>query len=73
MRTFWSSGADAIMSFINTGKSSVTLWTPAAYVPSWAETVMGWPLALACSIHFRVTESRTYRTPSLWVEGAFFR
>jgi hypothetical protein len=37
MRTFCSSGAVWRMSFINTGISSVTRCTPAAYVPSGAE------------------------------------
>ena len=61
------------MSFINTGISSVTLFTPAAYVPSAAEPFMVCPWALARSVHFRVTESTMYSTPSLWVAGAFLK
>jgi hypothetical protein len=61
------------MSFIRTGRSSFTLCTPAAKVPSWAELFMGCPALLACSVHFRVTESTTYSTPSLWVPGAFLK
>jgi hypothetical protein len=61
------------MSFIRTGRSSFTLCTPAAKVPSWAALFMGCPALLACSVHFRVTESTTYSTPSLWVPGAFLK
>jgi hypothetical protein len=61
------------MSFIKTGSSSFTLWTPAAKVPSCAELFIGCPKDLACSVHFRVTESTTYNTPSLCVPGAFLK
>ena len=72
-RTFWSAGADWIISVIKTGSSSCTLWTPAANVPSWAALFIGCPASFALSAHFRVTESTTYRTPSLWVGGAFLK
>ena len=71
--TLWSAGAVDRMSFINTGIRSVTLFTPAAYVPSGAELLMAWPCCLAWSSHLRVTESTTYSTPSLCVPGVFLK
>lgn len=62
-----------MMSSIKMGMSSVTLLTPAAAVPSGAALLTDWPCCLACSSHFRVTLSTTYKTPSLWVAGAFLK
>lgn len=39
-RTFWSSGAEEVMSSIRMGISSLTLTTPAAKVPSGATVLM---------------------------------
>lgn len=71
--TFCVEGAECAMSFIRTGMSSVTRWTPAAKVPSLAEPSTGWPWALACSSHLRVTESTTYSTPNLWSPSVFLK
>lgn len=47
LRTFWSPGAVAMMSFIKIGISSVTLCTPAPNVPSGADRLGVCPWALA--------------------------
>ena len=47
LRTFWSSGADEMMSFIIMGISTVTLCTPAAKVPSGADALGACPWAFA--------------------------
>lgn len=48
-----------MISFIKMGMSSVTLFTPAAKVPSGAALLTAWPCCFACSSHLRVTESTT--------------
>lgn len=48
-----------MISVIKTGRSSVTLLTPAAKVPSGAAEPAGWPALRAASTHCRVTESTT--------------
>lgn len=62
-----------MMSLMKEGSSSVTWLTPAAKVPSDAAGPDGCPAFFACSTHCRVTESTTYRTPSLCVPGAFLK
>lgn len=63
--TFWSAGAVWRMLSMRAGRISVTLNTPAPYVPSWAVLAISWCCCLAKSTHFRTTESIRYRTPSL--------
>ena len=72
-RTFCSSGALEIISDINEGSNSVTRLTPAAKLPSVADGPNACPALRACSTQPRVTESTTYRTPSLCVAGAFLK
>lgn len=69
--SLWLSGAVCISSFMSVGSTSVTFWTPEAYVPSAALGDTVWPACLDFSIHCLVTESKTYSTPSLWVTGLF--
>ena len=73
VRTFCSSGELLIMSVMKDGNNSVTCWTPAENVPSEVVDPAGWPCFLAWSTHCRVTESTTYRTPSLYGPGAFLK
>ena len=62
-----------MISDMNEGSNSVTRFTPAAKVPSVADDPKVCPALRACSTHPRVTESTTYRTPSLCVAGAFLK
>lgn len=48
-----------MISVIKTGNNSVTLFTPAAKVPSGAALPACWPDLRAASTHCRVTESTT--------------
>ena len=60
-----------MISVMNDGSNSVTWLTPAAKVPSAPDDC---PADFrTCSTHCRVTESTTYRTPNLCVDGAFLK
>ena len=62
-----------MMSDMKEGSSSVTCWTPAANVPSDTPDPVVCPDLRAWSTHCRVTESTTYKTPSLYGPGAFLK